>query len=209
MGRATPESHGRGAASPRFSTMIQSMHSKRNQNTSSRNKLSAIKTVVPNPKSTAVCVSCGAIYEKKRWFENAVRSAELKHDTDTTLVQCPACVRAKADYPEGILTLSGDFLGEHSEEILHLITSVSKRERARDTLCRLMGIKTTPGVIIVKTTNERLVRKLGHAIHASYDGELTFAFSHDVRLTRVRWHRDAPGRNVRSAQSEKRRAVKK
>jgi NMD protein affecting ribosome stability and mRNA decay len=168
--------------------------SQRNYNDNYRTKISSRKTLVPNPKGTAVCGSCGAVYERKRWFENAARSRELKHDPHTEITQCAACVRAKADYPEGILTISGIFVANHHDEILHTIISWAKKERDRDTLCRIMGIKSSPEGILVKTTNERLVRKLGHVLHSSYQGELKFIFSHDVRLTRVRWHRDDPGR---------------
>lgn len=155
-----------------------------------RTKIAGAKTVVPNPKGTAVCGSCGAVYERKRWFENATRSRELKHDPNTDVTQCPACVRAKADYPEGILTISGDFVRTHQDEILHAILAAAKRERERDTLVRIMGIKSAPEGIVVKTTNERLVRHMGHVLHSAFHGELKFVFSHGVRLTRVRWHRD-------------------
>ena len=170
------------------------MHSQRHYNDNYRTKIASLKTIVPNPKATAVCGSCGAVYERKRWFEDAARSRELKHDPHTEITQCSACVRAKADYPEGILTLSGAFLVNHHDDILHTIVATAKRERDRDTLCRIMGIKSSPDGIVVKTTNERLVRKLGHVLHSSFQGELKFIFSHGVRLTRVRWHRDDPGR---------------
>jgi NMD protein affecting ribosome stability and mRNA decay len=159
-----------------------------------RSKGQTIKTVVPNPKSTAVCASCGAVYERKRWFADPVRSHELKHDPQTEITKCPACVRTKADYPEGILTISGSFLEKHHDEILHTIVAEAKRERARDTLCRIMGIQSSPDGVVVKTTNERLVRKLGHVLHSAFHGDLSFVFSHGVRLTRVRWHRDGVGR---------------
>jgi NMD protein affecting ribosome stability and mRNA decay len=158
---------------------------------------------VPNPKSTAVCGACGAIYERKRWAENAARARELKHDPATDIVQCPACVRAKADYPEGILTISGDFVKLHQDDILHTITSTARRERERDALCRLMQVKSSPDGIIVKTTSESLVRKLGSVIHRAFGGDLSYIFSHDVRLTRVRWHRDQEGRATRELKKRK------
>jgi NMD protein affecting ribosome stability and mRNA decay len=164
--------------------------------TDSFRKRSAValpKTIVPNPRSTAVCGSCGAVYERKRWFEDAARSRELRHDLHVDTVKCPACVRAKANLPEGILTASGAFLHEHHDEILHTIVATAKRERARDTLCRLIGVQMSPDGIVVKTANERLARKLGHVLHAAFHGELNFVFSHDDRLTRVRWHRDELG----------------
>src|SRR5262245_61169738 len=116
-----------------------------------RSKGQDIKTVVPNPKSTAVCASCGAVYERKRWFADAARSEELKRDPHTEITKCPACVRARADYPEGILTISGDFLRKHHDDILHTIVATAKKERARDTLCRIMAIKSAPDGIVVKT----------------------------------------------------------
>ncbi|MFN0207846.1 MAG: BCAM0308 family protein [Planctomycetota bacterium] len=177
-------------------------------NTGFRNKAEALKTIIPNPKSTAVCGGCGSIYEKKRWFEDAARARELKHDAKTDIVKCPACVRSKANYPEGILTISGEFLKEHHDDILHTITHTAKMERERDTLCRLMGVKSSEEMILVKTTNERLVRRLGHVLHSAYGGDLSFVFSHGIRLTRVRWHRDEPGRAIREQVNKKKTPMK-
>lgn len=186
-----------------------SMAGARIYNSGFRNKAEELKTIIPNPKATAVCGGCGSVYEKKRWFENAARASELKHIAATDIVKCPACVRSNANYPEGILTISGEFLKEHHDDILHTITHTAKMERERDTLCRLMGIKSSEEMILVKTTNERLVRRIGHVLHSAYGGELSFVFSHGVRLTRVRWHRDEPGRAVRENAAKKKAPMKK
>ncbi len=183
--------------------------SKRKYSSSVKKKEPGRKTIVPNPRGTAVCISCGAVYERKRWFENAARSRELRQIVGTETTACSACVRTKANLPEGILTVSGAFVRDHHDEILHTIVSASKRERARDTLCRLMDVQSSPEGILVKAANERLVRKLGHILHAAFQGEVTFVFSHGDRLTRVRWHRDDPSRaeTARNARSGRRKTV--
>lgn len=158
-----------------------------------RNVSTVAKTIVPNPKGTAICGGCGAVYERKRWFENAARSRGLRLELGTEVTMCPACVRSKAKLPEGILTVTGSFVREHHDEILHTIVAAAKRERARDTLCRLMDVKSSPDGIVVHTANERLVRKLGHVLHSAFHGDVSFVFSHGDRLTRVRWSRDGAG----------------
>ena len=158
-----------------------------------RNVTSIPKTIVPNPKGTAVCGVCGAIYERKRWYEDASRSRELRLELGVETTMCPACVRAKSKLPEGILTASGAFVKEHHDDILHTIVAAAKRERAHDTLCRILDVTSSPDGIVVTTANERLVRKLGHVLHSAFHGEVNFVFSHDNRLTRVRWHRDDLG----------------
>lgn len=171
---------------------------------SHRHKQPAPKTLVPNPKGTALCPSCSAIFERKRWFENQTRARELAADRTTALVRCPACARQKANYPEGILTVTGAFVAAHHDDILHTIVSTSKRERAHDTLCRLLDVRASGEGMTVKTANERLARKLGHVLHSSFGGELTFVFSHDDRLTRVHWNRESLGRESARATTKKR-----
>jgi hypothetical protein len=47
--------------------------------------------------------------------------------------------------------------------------------------------------VVVETTSEKLARRLGRAISRACGGSLEIRFSHEDRLVRVYWRRDAAG----------------
>ncbi len=65
-------------------------------------------------KEPTVCPECSAVFHKGRWTWGP--KPQAAHET-----LCPACHRIKDLYPKGFLTLKGEFLAEHRDEILGLI----------------------------------------------------------------------------------------
>ena len=65
-------------------------------------------------KEPTVCPECSAVFHKGRWMWGP--KPQAAHET-----LCPACHRIKDLYPKGFLTLKGEFLAEHRDEILGLI----------------------------------------------------------------------------------------
>ena len=62
-----------------------------------------------------MCRDCGVVFRDGRWQW----SPELPTGAADAL--CPACQRIRDQVPAGFLTLSGDFLQPHREEIMHLL----------------------------------------------------------------------------------------
>ena len=130
-----------------------------------------------------VCPECGAIYRAGRWQWG-------KAPADAHQDLCPACQRIKEHCPAGFLTLSGEFLGQHRDEILQLLHHVEAREKAEHPLKRLITLQDeADGGILVTCTDPHLARALGEALHGAYKGDLKFDYQEGEYLLRVNWHR--------------------
>src|SRR5262245_609490 len=137
---------------------------------------------LPDP---SVCPTCHAAYHSGRWTWEAAPA-------DAHRQECPACRRAADDYPAGIVTMRGAFLASHGEEIRNLLRNVETREKQNHPLKRIMAIREeADGAWVVTTTDARLARGLGEALHHAYQGELDYDF-HQVESSplRVSWQRE-------------------
>jgi len=137
------------------------------------------KRKVPEP---TVCPECGAVFHHGRWSWDE-RPAEA-HET-----LCPACHRIHDRVPAGFLTLGGEFLAEHKDEILHLIHNFEKRERAEHPLQRIMGVEEQDEGLVITFTDPHLARGVGEAVEHAYRGELDFKYTEGEYLLRVTWQR--------------------
>ena len=134
-------------------------------------------------KEPAVCGKCGVAFHKGlfAWPAQPIAGAES--------MTCPACLRIADKVEGGIVALSGDFLGQHQEEILNLIRHVEALEKGQRPLERIMSIEPSEGVITIKTTYEHLARRIGESVHRAYKGELRFAYADAEKFIRVHWSR--------------------
>lgn len=131
-----------------------------------------------------VCEGCGALYRDGRWLWGAAPA-------DAARTRCPACRRADDRYPAGIVTLSGAFASAHAEEIEHLARNVEEREKKEHALKRIMGIAPGDGGgLVIETTDAKLARGIGEALHHAYHGEVHYRMSEAENVLRVAWHRD-------------------
>lgn len=138
------------------------------------------KKKLPEP---TVCSECGAIYHAGRW-QWGNPPADAHQDL------CPACQRIKEHCPAGFFTLSGEFLGQHRDEILQLLRHVEAREKAEHPLKRLITLQDkADGSILATCTEPHLARALGEALHGAYKGDLKFDYQEGEYLLRVNWHR--------------------
>jgi len=102
---------------------------------------------------------------------------------------CPACQKLRDRQPGGIVTLSGEFVPQHQEEILSLIRNEDTRARNVNPLERVMEIQEEDGQIVVTTTNEKLAQRLGRALFRAYKGHVEYHWISDSKQARVRWAR--------------------
>ncbi|RIL07822.1 MAG: ATPase [Proteobacteria bacterium] len=129
-----------------------------------------------------VCPDCGATWRDGRW-------SWANGPADAPRVVCPACQRTRDRYPAGILTLRGDFLAQHRDEILALARNVEEREKNEHPMNRIMAVEEDGGATVVTTTDMHLARAIGSAVHAAYKGEIDYTYADDPQMLRVTWER--------------------
>jgi len=130
----------------------------------------------------SACSQCGAVFHHGRW-----QWVEAPADAHRTV--CPACHRIHDDFPSGFVTLKGEFLNLHHDEIMQLVRNHEKHERAEHPLKRIMAVEEKAGKTLVTTTDIHLARGIGEALHHAYQGELEYHYNHEQNLLRVSWTR--------------------
>ena len=131
----------------------------------------------------SVCSTCGAVFQKGRWAWTPPPSGAQK-------ALCQACRRIGDGYPAGEVSLSGSFLEQHRQEILHLARNQEEQEKGERPLHRIMAIDEDANGILIKTTDIHLPRRIGEAVYSAYAGALDYRYSEDTYFIRVNWRRD-------------------
>jgi hypothetical protein len=130
------------------------------------------------------CPTCSAVYRQGRWTWAPAPFAA--HET-----VCPACRRIRDEYPAGLVTLEGDFVASHRGEIENLVRNLEQREQSEHALKRIFAILEREGdSLCIPTTDARLARGIGRALHSAYQGELDEPEPQVEGLVRVHWRRD-------------------
>lgn len=139
-----------------------------------------IREKLPDPTA---CTGCGAMYRAGRWTWGAPPM-----DAHRTL--CPACRRIADDYPAGLVVVEGEFAAAHREEILGLARNIEAREKEEHPLKRIMRLSEPEGAPLeIATTDARLARAIGDALHRAYEGDLDYQYTEPQNLLRVHWRR--------------------
>jgi hypothetical protein len=129
-----------------------------------------------------LCTGCGAVFHGGRW--QWLPKPPKAHETS-----CPACHRIRDGFPAGYVTITGDFIGLHEQDILQLIHHHEQREKAEHPLQRIMAVEKTKVSTVVTTTDIHLARGIGDALHHAYHGELEYHYNPEQNLLRVNWSR--------------------
>ena len=141
-------------------------------------------------QEAAICSKCNALYQSKRWFFDEKLARRLAGTEKVREVVCPTCRKIKDRYPEGILTLSGEFFEERQEEIVTLLKNEAAKVAGRSVDDRIIQmIPEGKGKLVVETTTEKLAQHLGRAVYRAYKGELDFRWSEMNKFVRVYWSR--------------------
>ncbi len=130
----------------------------------------------------SVCTQCGAVFHEGRW-------QWLAAPKDAHRVTCPACHRMNDHFPAGFVTLKGEFLNSHRDEIMSLVRHHEQREREEHPLQRIMAIEAKPENTLLTTTDIHLARGIGEALHHAYQGKLEYHYNSEQNLLRVNWER--------------------
>ncbi len=140
-------------------------------------------------KEPAVCRECHSIYRNKRWHLQPQEAVTLMDDPATQIVCCPACLKIAEHYPEGIVTLRGDYLWEHEREIRNILSNEAERVMAKNPAARIMQMTKQDGSMVIETTEQKLAEHLGRTLNRAHHGELQVNWSSSPRICRVNWER--------------------
>jgi NMD protein affecting ribosome stability and mRNA decay len=141
-------------------------------------------------QEAAVCQVCHALYQGKRWFYDEKLINRLAGTPKLREVTCPTCRQIEDHYPEGILTLSGEFLTQHRDEIVRLLEKEAARVSKRTVQDRVIQMKGEgKDKLVVETTTEKLAQHLGRAVYRAYKGDLSFRWAEMNKFVRVYWSR--------------------
>ncbi len=140
----------------------------------------------------AICSKCQAVWRKGNWSLDPTVRREVRRWSAPTIVVCPACRSESEGTPTGILYLSGSFLIRNRTEVLNRLRSAERAAAAKNPLERIIRLEDDRrSRVVVETTTEKLARRLARAICKACGGTLEIRFSHEDRLVRVYWRRDA------------------
>ncbi len=139
--------------------------------------------------AASICEDCTAVYQNKKWFLDAKLYKEKKALKDVKWVTCPACKKTKEHVPNGVVTLKGDFLKEHKEEIMNLIHNEDARSKGYNPLKRIMKIEEKKGDIEIFTTSAKLAQRIGAVLFKAYSGAVEYKKHENAKFMRVAWKR--------------------
>ncbi|HTT14058.1 MAG TPA: BCAM0308 family protein [Burkholderiaceae bacterium] len=128
------------------------------------------------------CPRCSAVYRDGRW-QWASAPAGAREEL------CPACHRIQDHLPAGYVTLAGEFLAAHRDDVLQLVHDREAREKADHPLERIMSFEDAEDGVSITTTGIHPARSIGEAVYAAYKGHAEYHYNKQENLLRVRWMR--------------------
>jgi hypothetical protein len=146
-----------------------------------------LRAKLPQP---TLCPRCGAVFANGRWQWVAVAPRGAPETV------CPACQRIADRYPAGEVTLAGQFVAAHRDEIVNLLRNLEAAQQAEHPLQRIVALEEGRGKeghggrIVVTTTDIHLPRRMGHALTDAYAGDLTTHYDEDGYFVRMTLTRD-------------------
>jgi hypothetical protein len=140
-------------------------------------------------RGVLMCRICHSVYYHKRWYLEGDVLAREARSIPTGLIICPACRKIHDHFPGGIITLHGEFLNAHKDQILHLVRNEEVRAKGVNPLERIISIKDRGECVEIHTTSERFAQRIGREIQRAYKGDATYHWSRNDKFVRVDWNR--------------------
>lgn len=135
-------------------------------------------------KEPTRCPECAAVYHKGRWSWTALADAGAEERL------CSACQRIADKCPAGELSLTGEFVMQHKDEIRNLVRNIEALENREHPMNRVIETRELDDGILVTTTDVHLPRRVGTALAGAWEGTLDIHFDEGGYFTRVKWQRD-------------------
>ena len=136
------------------------------------------------PAEPVVCPVCNAVFHDGRWQWLDSWPADCRTEI------CQACQRIRDNFPAGMVTMSGDFVRNHRQEVVNLARRHEREERARHPLHRIISIEELTDKVIVATTDIHLPKRIGRAMQRAGKGRLDLHYNRDACFVRVNWTAD-------------------
>lgn len=140
-------------------------------------------------KEPSLCTSCKTVYRQQHWTLDPAAYRRLETDPNTNWINCPACQKVAAGYPQGILTLSGSYLWKHEEEIQQILKNEEHKALAKNPFERVIRSLREEDKLVIETTEKKLAEHLGRVLHKSHQGKLNLYWTSDPDTCRVKWER--------------------
>jgi NMD protein affecting ribosome stability and mRNA decay len=140
-------------------------------------------------KEPALCMTCKTVYLKQHWTLDPQLYQSLETGPDTNWINCPACQKIAAGYPEGVVTLSGSYLWKHEKEIQQILQNEEHKALAKNPFERVIRFLREEDKLVIETTEKKLAEHLGRVLHRSHRGELNISWTGDPDICRVNWER--------------------
>ncbi len=134
------------------------------------------------PVEPTLCPTCKASFQGGRWTWEAAPADSFEQ-------VCPACQRIHDKFPAGYVTLKGDFFASHRDEIVALVQSHEKTEKAERPLQRIMAIEDRKDAVEITVTDPQLARGIAEVLHETFKGDMKLRYSRDENLLRATWKR--------------------
>jgi len=128
-----------------------------------------------------VCPDCGATFREGRWTWKPAPAGAPQS-------LCSACQRIRDGYAAGFVSIRGDFVPIHRDEIVGLARNTETRAKEDHPMNRILDISDEGKGLRIRTTEVHLARAIGSALHRAYEGELSLHYDEDV--VRIDWSRD-------------------
>jgi len=141
-----------------------------------------------SPGEMGACKACGSVYHDKRWYHPDDIPEKLAGKT-VSEVLCAACRKIKDGFAGGYVTLKGEFIKGHREEVLNLIRNKESLASHMNPLERIIEISDSEAGIEITTTTGKLAQMIGRMLNKSYSGVVEYKWGSDAKLARVVWVR--------------------
>ena len=136
-----------------------------------------------------ICSECGSFYFNKRWYKDDEMLEGLVKKQEFVYSKCPACRKKRDNYPQGIVSLKGNFFGEHKDEIMRLVANEEKKAMGFNPLERIIKITIDSYSAVITTTTEKLAQRIGRSVKKAYSGKVEYSWSVGNKMARVCWER--------------------
>lgn len=136
------------------------------------------------PQDPSRCPQCKAVYHKGRWQWISPHRVEMNEEL------CQACRRINDRLPAARVTVSGNFVHGHHQEMIALIRHLGENEMADRPLHRIIDIEENGKELFITTTDNHLPRRIGDALKSAYGGDLIYQYEKESADLRVTWRRE-------------------
>jgi hypothetical protein len=122
-------------------------------------------------------------------FIRAFLTGSIRSRRGAGKMVCPACRRIGDGFEGGIVSLQGQFLRVHKQEIMNIIRNTENAQKNLRPLERVIKISEHDDSIEVTTTYEHLARRIGEAVNNAFKGNLELKYGESKKHVRVYWKR--------------------